>query len=299
MFGRLKSSRYFQVAVSAIAVGAAGMLFWLANPPRMTEAQLAMRLPAGFVGDPQIGETLSHIGGCADCHRSSSNDGAMIGGDPLITFAGTFFPPNITPDVRTGIGGWTDVDFVNAMVSGVSPDGRHYFPSFPYTSYARAELTDLLHLKAYLDGLEPVSSRPQDHELSFPFSFRLGIGLWKLAFHDDSEFEFDASKSTSWNRGAYIVNGLGHCGSCHTPRNPFFAERADRAFAGGEALKRGEKAAPRLAGLDAQKILNGLDEWAGSVSETSSMFLVTQAFSAHVPFEDHEAVAEYLSSLEN
>ncbi len=265
----------------------------------MTEAQLAMRLPAGFVGDPQIGETLSHIGGCADCHRSSSNDGAMAGGGPLITFAGTFFPPNITPDVQTGIGGWTDVDFVNAMVSGVSPDGRHYFPSFPYTSYARTELTDLLHLKAYLDGLEPVSSRSPDHELSFPFAFRLGIGLWKFAFHDDSEFEFDASKSISWNRGAYIVNGLGHCGSCHTPRNLLFAERADRAFAGGEALKRGEKAAPRLAGLDAQKILNGLDEWAGSVSETSSMFLVTQAFSAHVPFEDHEAVAEYLSSLEN
>ena len=280
-------------------VGGAGILFWLANPLRMTEAQLIARLPAEFAGDPQIGETLSHIGGCADCHRSSSNDGAMAGGDPLITFAGTFFPPNITPDVQTGIGGWTDVDFVNAMVYGVSPDGRHYFPSFPYTSYARTELTDLLHIKAYLDGLEPVSSRPPDHEMSFPYSFRLGLGLWKFAFHDESEFEFDPSKSISWNRGAYIVNGLGHCGSCHTPRNLLFAERADRAFAGGEALKRGEKAAPRLAGLDAQKILNGLDEWAGSVSETSSMFLVTQAFSAHVPYEDHEAVAEYLSSLGN
>ena len=297
MFGRLKSARYLQAAVLAIAAGAAAILWWLANPPRTTEALLSERLPAGFAGDPRVGGLLFHIGGCADCHRSSSNSGAMEGGDPLITFAGTFFPPNITPDVQTGIGGWTDADFVNAMVSGVSPDGRHYFPSFPYTSYARTELTDLLHLKAYLDSLEPVTSRPPDHELSFPYSFRLGLGLWKLAFHDEAEFEPDASKSDTWNRGAYIVNGLGHCGACHTPRNLLFAERADRVFAGGEALREGEKAAPRLAGLDKQKILNGLDEWAGSVSETSSMFLVTQAFSAHVPFEDHEAVAEYLSSL--
>ena len=273
----------------------------LANPPRIMEAELQASLPEGFKPDPTIGESLFYIGGCSNCHAANSQDGQLagrlVGGPPLETIFGTFYPPNITPDVSTGIGAWSGTDFVNAMVNGINPVGQHLYPSFPYTSYAKVSYADLLHLKFYLDSLPAESKESQLHDLVFPFNFRLGIGVWKWAFHDASPWAPDPDESTDWNRGNYLVNGLGHCGSCHTPRNIFFAETPRRAFLGAPPLKREEGSAPKIAGLSVNKILNGLDEWSGSIDEKSSMFQVTQAFSSHVSYEDIDAVATYLSSL--
>ena len=289
-------------SLAIAAVLAAGVvsltLAWLSNPPRLTDAEIRDGLAAGFAPDPAKGEALFHLGGCADCHRSAGTGSAVAGGAPLETFAGTFYPSNISPDLETGIGRWSDADFVNAMARGVSPEGRHYYPAFPYTAYAQSTREDLLHLKSYLDGLDPVRSANLDHDLGFPFNFRIANGLWKLAFHRASQFEPDPERSEAWNRGAYIVNALGHCGTCHTPRNLLFAERRSEAFTGAAPTSDGARAAPRIAGLETQKVLNGLDEWAASVHEDSAMFLVTKTFSEHVPYEDHLAVAEYLSSLQ-
>ena len=270
-------------------------------PPGLTASELGDLLPAGFAADPERGEVLYNLGGCGNCHSDAATTGLTggvpTGGPALESFAGDFFPPNLTPDVETGIGGWTDAEFVNAMKFGISPAGTHYYPAFPYTSFAKATAEDLLDLKAYLDGLEPVKAELREHGLKFPFNIRQAMFYWNLLFHDSSGFVPDASRSREWNRGAYLVNALGHCGVCHTPRGLFWSERHGNAFEGGEALKEGEPGAPGIAGIDKSKILNGLDEWSGSIDESSSMYLVTQSYSAYATNEDLDAVATYLSGL--
>lgn len=276
-------------------------MWWLLNPPRIPEQEIRAALPGNFVPSEALGEVLFHIGGCADCHRSVSDnaaiDGMLAGGVALPSFAGTFYSPNISPDVETGIGSWDGADFINAMTKGIGPSGTHYYAAFPYTSYAKVTYADLLHLKSYLDAQPAVRWTPPGHELAFPFNIRIANGIWKALYLDKQQFEPDPTQSEAWNRGAYIVNGLGHCGVCHTPRNMLFAEIPDQAFKGAPPVKEGEESAPRIAGLGEDEILNGLSEWSGAVSEDSAMFLVTQAFTNHIPFEDGDAVAAYLSSL--
>ena len=289
------------VGIFAIAAAAAFLAWRAANPERISERELAEALPSGFAADPAQGELLFHIGGCADCHASSDRRGgeslALGSGDSLETNFGVFRAPNISPDPNSGIGGWSDADFVNAMVLGISPSGSHYYPAFPYEFYSKAAFSDILHLKAYIDTLPAVSAPSPGHDLQFPFNIRIGLAAWKALFFRPAPFRADPAQSEELNRGAYIVEGFGHCGSCHTPRNIFMAPMEDSKFAGAPPLKDGERAAPRIAGIDQAKILNGLDEWAGSVSEKSSMFLVTKAFTDFVSFEDQDAVAAYLSSL--
>ncbi len=270
---------------------------WVAQDRGISADDLQAALPANFVADTDAGEILYQMGGCANCHTMAASRDIPSGGKGLETTHGIFVPPNITPDPETGIGSWSDTDFVNAMRAGLSPDGRHYYPAFPYTSYATVSISDLLHLKAYLDNLPAVANRTPSHQLSFPFNLRPALALWKPVAHRARPFEADPEKTDEWNRGAYIVNGLGHCGTCHTPRNLLFAESSSQKFAGARALKEGEKPAPRLAGIDRDEILNGLSEWAGAVSERSAMYLVTLAYSNHVPLTDHDAIAAYLSSL--
>ncbi len=282
------------------AVLAAALLtaHWVHNPPRLSDTEIAESLPAGFAADAARGEILYHIGGCGNCHARSGDGGLPSGGDPLETAVGAFYPPNITPDAETGIGSWTAAGFVNALRKGIGPDGRHYYPAFPYTSFATAANADLLHLKAYLDSIKPVRRASPPHDVGFPFNIRPVLAFWKLAQHRERVFEPDPNRSPQWNRGAYFVNGLGHCGVCHTPRNIAMAESRSERFAGAPPLKEGENAAPGIAGLSQDEILNAFSEWSGAIDEESSMFLVTQAFSNHVPYEFHEAIALYLSSLE-
>lgn len=279
-----------------------GWLHWSHSRNLVNNAGITNMLPAGFLAEPGKGERLYHLGGCIDCHMGTPDvqGGPMLpsGGNALQSVAGVFYPPNITPDPSTGIGDWSLSDFVNAMRHGTDPDGRHYYPSFPYPYYSTVTLSDLAHLKAYIDSIEPVMNETPDHELAFPFDIRLGNLLWKALFHETGEFMPDSSRDEIWNSGSYIVNGLAHCGMCHTPKGPFFNDIQTSLFTGGPSLSPGDKPVPTIAGVDVTDIINALDEWSGAIDEDSSMFAVTLAFSRHLPFGDAEAVASYLSTLE-
>ena len=284
--------------LAAIVCLSGGGFLYLSSMAGLSDAELKSALPETFVKEVARGELIFHMGGCAHCHSQSDNKTILIGGKGLETDFGTFYAPNISPDKETGIGAWSDADFVNAMREGISPEGRHYYPSFPYLSYAQVSLNDLLHLKAYLETLPVAHGRAPKHQLFFPFNIRPALAFWKvLAQRDVPDNRIDNS-SEGWERGQYIVNGIGHCGVCHTPRDVFFVEDKSRPFMGAKALKDGEKAAPRIAGLDADKVLNALSEWSGAIDERSSMYLVTLSYSHHVPLEDHEAIADYLARLE-
>lgn len=193
--------------------------------------------PVGLSQQPNIdnGRTLFYAGGCTSCHATPNQDDKLRlgGGYALKSPFGTFHVPNISPHKQDGIGSWSTADFVRAMREGISPDGRHYYPAFPYTSYQRMSPADLGDLFAFMQTLPAVEGRAPGHELPFPFNIRRGVGLWKLAFLDGRTFAPDPSKPPSWNRGAYLVNGPGHCVECHSERNFAGAIVEGRRFAGG------------------------------------------------------------------
>lgn len=177
------------------------------------------------------GKTLFAIGGCASCHMSPDQEDRTIlgGGLALKTAFGTFHAPNISSDPVTGLGMWTEQNFIRAMREGVSPDGRHYYPAFPYPSYRNMTPDDLADLFAYLKTLPAVTHRAPDHDLPFPFNIRRGLGLWKLAFLDAKAIKIEGDTLES---GHYLVEGPGHCGECHTPRNLMGAVRKEMKFSG-------------------------------------------------------------------
>ncbi|GGF68581.1 diacylglycerol kinase [Terasakiella brassicae] len=188
------------------------------------------------------GKYVMDIGGCVSCHTDKKNKGQhLAGGVALPTPFGTFYTPNITSDEKYGIGAWTTEQFIEAMTQGVAPDGSHYFPAFPYTSYAKMKRQDLIDLKAYLNTVEAVAEPTPDHDVPFPFNIREGMIVWKELFFDDSPFSPDPSKSTMWNRGAYLVNGPSHCVECHTSRNFLGGLDRDNLLAGEPKSPEGEK----------------------------------------------------------
>ena len=183
--------------------------------------------------------------GCS-CHTDVGNDGRpLAGGRELKTPFGTFYSPNITPDTSTGIGAWREGDFVRAMTEGLSPDGEHYFPAFPYPSYTRMSESDLRDLWAFLVVQPAVEQQNDPHDLIPPFGWRWTVGLWKQLYFDRGPLQPDPSRSAEWNRGAYFVTGPGHCGECHTPRNWLGAPDAQRYLAGSADGADGE-AAPNI-----------------------------------------------------
>ena len=192
-------------------------------------------LTPGRIPNAENGRNLFFAGGCTSCHATPGQDDRLRlgGGYALKSPFGTFHVPNISPDRVDGIGAWSAADFVRAMREGVSPDGRHYYPAFPYTSYQRMKPDDLADIFAFMMTLPAVSGRAPEHDLPFPFNIRRGVGLWKLAFLDGEVLTPDSSKPDTWNRGAYLVNGPGHCAECHSERNFAGAVIDDRRFAGG------------------------------------------------------------------
>jgi len=181
------------------------------------------------------GRTMFIAGGCAACHMTQKQTDAMRlgGGLQLHTAFGEFYVPNISSDRQDGIGGWSEAEFVTAMTEGTAPDGSHLYPAFPYPSYRHMRLDDVRDLFAYLKTLPPVAGRVRPHDLKFPFDIRRTVGLWKLLFLDGKGFTPDAKQSAEWNRGAYLVNGPGHCAECHSPRNALGAIVEGRKFDGG------------------------------------------------------------------
>jgi mono/diheme cytochrome c family protein len=190
-------------------------------------------LPA-YSPDVGNGQMVFNAGGCSACHAAAGQDRTMFGGGLAIPSPfGTFYAPNISPDANDGIGGWSEADFVTALKRGTSPAGTHYFPAFPYGSYQRVGIEDIRDLFAYIKTLPPVPGRIRDHDLSFPFNVRRLVGGWKFLFLDRQPLSPDAARSAEWNRSAYLVNGLGHCAECHSPRNFLGGIVASQRFAGG------------------------------------------------------------------
>jgi mono/diheme cytochrome c family protein len=177
------------------------------------------------------------IGGCSSCHAiPKQKDSTHLGGGLALNSPfGVFYVPNISSDAKDGIGGWSEAQFVTAMVKGTSPAGEHLYPALPYTSYRRMRSDDLRDLFAYLKTLPAISGRVRDHDLPFPFNIRRTLGVWKRLFLDGRTFTPDPAQSAQWNRGAYLVNGPGHCAECHSPRNLLGAIVASRRFTGGQS----------------------------------------------------------------
>lgn len=177
--------------------------------------------PAWCAASPDSvrGEYLFHAtGGCA-CHTDLENKGAfMAGGRAIKTPFGRVYSTNITPALKTGIGNWTDEQFVTSMTQGIRPDGKHYFPVFPYTSFTRIKHQDLLDLKAYLMSIPAVEQANRAPEMMPPFGWRFTLSAWKWLYFEPGPFVPNATQPADWNRGAYLATALGHCGECHTPR---------------------------------------------------------------------------------
>jgi mono/diheme cytochrome c family protein len=193
---------------------------------------------AALSQDVQRGLYLSKAAGCVGCHTQQTKDPkdavAYAGGRALKTPFGTFYGPNITPHPTAGIGKWSEADFIRAMREGRRPDGAHYFPAFPYPSFTGITDADLRDLWAYLRSLPPSARASQEHELGFLYRWRFLVSPWKWMFFSPGPLVPDPAKSAQVNRGAYLVQALGHCGECHTPRNFLGGANKDRFLAGAK-----------------------------------------------------------------
>ena len=178
------------------------------------------------------GKYLATAGNCVSCHTASGG-APFAGGVAFRTKFGTIYSTNITPDNETGIGRWTTEQFRRAVRDGVNPDGQHLYPAFPYTAFTKLSDADVDAIFAYLKSLTPARSRPPQNDLIFPFNQRATLSEWKTLYFDNKRFVPNAGKSSEWNRGAYLVEALGHCSACHTPRNFMAAERTELRFTGG------------------------------------------------------------------
>ncbi len=279
----------------------------------LTLATVAAGLgPAGvaWAAEPSAivrGAYVFRAAGCLACHTDFKNKGAALaGGRALPTPFGIFYSPNITPDPSHGIGAWSDADFVRALRTGVAPDGRHYYPAFPYPAYTGMSERDILDLKAYLFSRPPVATPNKQHDLSFPFRFRVLLWPWKFLFFEAGRRVEDPARDAQWNRGAYLVAHLGHCAECHSPRNILGGIDRDRHLAGNPS------------GPDGKKVPNitpdpngGIGDW----RESDITFLLKSGFlpdgdfvggamtevveegSSHLSDEDRAAIAVYLLSL--
>jgi mono/diheme cytochrome c family protein len=214
--------------IGMAVLGAAAFFFWPARLEDVSEARA--RVPVG-AASVQRGEYIARAADCEACH-TLGNGTRYAGGLPFHLPFGTIYATNITPDKETGIGEWSDAEFVRALRHGIDRDGRNLYPAFPYTAYALMSTEDALALKDYLFSLQPARSVTPAAELSFPFNQRYAMRAWNLLFKPSAGFRPDPQQSAEWNRGAYLVEGLGHCGECHTPRNMLFALDGDRKFAG-------------------------------------------------------------------
>jgi mono/diheme cytochrome c family protein len=287
------------VIVFIVLIIVAAAALWLLTIPTSVPADALTPRNADLAN----GRTMFWAGGCASCHATPrQQDKTRLGGGlALKSRFGTFYVPNISPDPHDGIGGWSEAQFVSAMIKGTADDG-HLYPAFPYTSYAHMRLEDIRDLFAFLRTLPAVQSSVPDHDLPFPFSLRRALGLWKFMFFDGKPFRPDASKSEQWNRGAYLANGPVHCPECHSPRNALGGIIASQRFAGGPNPS-GEGWIPNITqkelGDYSEKDIAYLLETGDTPSgdsvggEMAEVVRTTSQLSA----EDRNAIATYIKSL--
>jgi len=262
----------------------------------------------GHQPDTDNGQRMFYAGGCASCHSSDAkiSDLPLLGGGlEMDTAFGLFRVPNISPHPSNGIGSWSMLDFVNAMHLGSSPGGQHYYPAFPYVSYHRMPLQDIMDLKSYIDTLPAVDIPSAGHSLNFPWNIRAGIGLWKLVNLDESHIQAIDESNQLLQRGRYLVEGPGHCGECHTERNWTGGLDTSRWLAGapnpdGEGripnITPHEKALADWSAEDIEYYLESgftpdFDTVGGSMVEV-------QENMAHLTKDDRAAIAAYLKTIE-
>ena len=296
--------RRLLIGLLALVLVGAGA-FWLLTMPRGLSPDDLAALPEG---DAARGEAVFWIGGCASCHAAEKAQGddrlELGGGRVLKTAFGDFVVPNISSDPADGIGGWSTGDLANAMQRGVSPEGRHLYPAFPYASYIRMQPQDIADLRAFLATLPAVAGRAPASSLKFPFSVRRGIGLWKLAFLTAAPAVDVGAEDAAVSRGQYLVEGPGHCGECHTPRN--FAGAMDFArWLAGAPAPEGEGRVPNITGG-----AGGIGDWSAAdivyffesgflpdYDSVGGSMVEVQGNLAMLAGEDREAIAAYLKAV--
>lgn len=211
-------------------LGLAGFaVFWVLTTPKKHDVKAF----AGLSGDPIKGALVFAASGCASCHSAKQGDPLILsGGRTFPSDFGTFFAPNISPDRDKGIGGWSLIQFANAVSFGTSPTGQHYYPAFPFSTYQNMELADIADLYSYIRTLPESNTQSKPHDVPFPFSIRRGLGLWKMAFMTQGFHLESKGLSEAELRGRYLVEAMGHCTECHTSRNALGGLRRDLWLAG-------------------------------------------------------------------
>ncbi len=287
-----------------LAVVAAGVFYGLTAPNRLS----AEEIDALPTGDALKGETVFWAGGCASCHSAPGAKGdaklVLSGGHELKTPFGIFRSPNISPHADAGIGNWSPADFANAMLKGTSPNGSHYYPAFPYTSYARMTPGDVVDLFAYILTLPKSDQVAADHSLGFPFNIRRGLGLWKRVFLSPDPVVDLATSDAQVLRGQYLVEGPGHCGACHTPRNLAGGAVLSNWLGGGPAPE-GDGRIPNITPHE-----SGIGSWsAAEIAESlktgftpsfdsfGSSMVAVQENMARLTEADRAAIAAYLKAI--
>jgi mono/diheme cytochrome c family protein len=277
---------------------------WFLSAPHPLFAAGDTSLEQG--GDVERGRQVFYTGGCSSCHATPGQEDRLKlgGGVEMPSPFGSFYTPNISPDPADGIGRWKVADLANAMMAGVSPNGSHYYPAFPYTSYAGMKVDDVRDLMTFLRTLAPVAGKARGHDVPFPFNIRRGLGMWKLLFFSPAPVVNDPAKTPEWNRGHYLVEALGHCAECHSPRNFLGAIVTAQRFAGGPDpdgkgwvpnITQSENGIKSWSKSDISQVLEtGVTPEADSVS--GSMGLVVKNMS-QITKPDRDAMAEYLKSL--
>ena len=248
------------------------------------------------------GKALVVAGDCAGCHTADPAK-PFAGGGRINTPFGGIYPPNLTSDKETGLGNWRDEDFLRALRLGVAPDGSRYYPAFPYPYFTKLVRDDILAIRAYLATLEPVRNKVPPPELLFPFNFRSGMRLWNWLYFQPGILMPDQAKGAEWNRGRYLVEGLGHCGACHTPKNFLGADKADQALGGNRvdgmfAPRLDSAARSGLKSWSADDIAEYLQSGRNAKSNAGQVMSdVIIGSTSKMSDSDIKAIAIYLKSL--
>ena len=306
----------FPIRLTAIAmILAAAPLHTLASAQDATPAPAATEAVATEViaqtPDPLAkGKYLATVGNCVSCHTREDGQ-PFAGGVAFKTDFGTIYSTNITPDTTVGIGGWTEAQFMRAMREGIAEDGEHLYPAFPYTAFTKVTDEDLKEIFSYLKSVPASSTKPTPNQMGFPFNQRQLMAVWNTMFFEAGVYKADPKQSPEWNRGAYLVEGLGHCGACHTPRNILGGEKNDQALSGGIYQDKVAGGAIRQwSAVNLTSAGSGLKAWtpddiaaylktghgnrAGSFGPMNEVIINS---TQHMTDEDTKAIATYLKGL--
>ena len=296
-------NRLTLIVLCVAVLGAA--VAWILSAPRPLDADQLANLPTGSA---TAGEQVFYAGGCASCHAAPKAEGddklKLAGGHEFATPFGTFVAPNISPDATAGIGSWSLAEFANAMKRGIRPDGVHYYPAFPYPSYSRMTDQDVADLWAYMATLPKVAEAAPDHQVPFPFNIRRTLGFWKLLYLKPEMVVDVPADDPVLLRGRYLVEALGHCAACHTPRNILGGPDLGSWMAGGAAPE-GQGRIPNITPHP-----DGIGDWSltdivysletGFTPEFDSFgstMADVQLNMAQLPEADRQAIAAYLKHI--